>query len=354
MASRSVIIIMWMIAAVPAHGGEIVDHVIESEALQGNLIGASASREFSVYLPDGYEKNDQTYPVVFHFPGYSFGRMDYIDPEAIDLAIASGRAPPVIIVFMEGLTRFGSTVYFGSRVFGDWESFLFSEIIPFIDVTYNTAATPHKRGVIGFSGGGFAALTLQIRHPYTFGAIGLNDPSLLLVPTYVRDPENFAVDAPDLMPPVFTEMPESIEGFTTGAVPAIQVAGQIGASISPNLSSPLFADFPKDENGEWVPQVRQKWRDLDIADPAVIDKHKNMFVQFSAISIVVPDSNEQSNRAWNLELIDNLEIVGISVNSISSPGSHFDHHNERFIALLEDVSKGLDSAQPFEKQDVAP
>lgn len=50
--------------------GTVVFGTIHSPALEGNLIGDSATRPYAVYLPPGYEVSAKRYPVLYVLHGY--------------------------------------------------------------------------------------------------------------------------------------------------------------------------------------------------------------------------------------------------------------------------------------------
>lgn len=337
--------------AMVAIGGEVVSHRLESERLAGNFMGARSSNLVTeVYLPNGYHETDDRFPVLYWFGGWGLGStnpMGGIAASSIDAAIESGKVPPTIIVSMPvDAPTFDHSLYLSSDVFGDWEGFATSEVIPFIDANYRTIATPESRGIAGFSAGGFTALMLPLLQPNTWGAIGAIDPSSWTIAAAVRDAESWPemeVLKPAEIRRAFARMPYELDGFR-GSGPMqtdSQWYGQVAARLSPNPESPVYASFPIDRNGEWVPEVREAWRQFDLADPAIASQHTGILHEMAAIHIVIPEAETRSVALWNHELVATLQQVGVNAAATNWPGDHGADLNGRFIAMLEDVIVAL-------------
>ena len=164
------VVVSCMALVHPARSAGLISHTIDSQRLAGNLVGESPIKELLVHLPPGYQESQESYPVVYWFAGAGHRPTLGIDVDALDQEYISGRSAPVITVLMPGLTSFGSSAYLSSAAFGDWEGFLTSEVIPFIDGTYRTSPVPEHRGAMGFSLGGFTAEMLPLLAPNTFGS----------------------------------------------------------------------------------------------------------------------------------------------------------------------------------------
>jgi len=115
-----------------------------------------------VYLPHGYGRSEDRYPVVYlHHAKYArrYGLFDV----ALDNLIEQ-RIEPVIFVFLPDFLGGGYTEYMGdrkdehARVFAD-------EVVPLIDKTYRTIPDRDHRANIGSSYGGFMAF--RVTHTYS-------------------------------------------------------------------------------------------------------------------------------------------------------------------------------------------
>lgn len=169
----------------PAPRGTIVHESIDAAALRGNLLGESSVRGVSVYLPNGYDANDQRrYPVIYLLHGYTANDRQWSapprrTPEIIDAAIASGAAEPTIIVWPDGSNSLLGSFYTDSVTAGDWEQFITTELVQWTDAKYRTLAHVESRGIAGHSMGGYGALKLAIKHPEIYGAVYAMSPCCL-------------------------------------------------------------------------------------------------------------------------------------------------------------------------------
>ncbi|MDE6633324.1 MAG: esterase family protein [Muribaculaceae bacterium] len=153
-------------------GNGIVEHC----SMSSDILGVN--KDFSIYLPNGYEDNDRRYPVLylFHPAGgthemwISMGNL----PQIADDAIRSGMAVPMIIVMPDaggnGDFHLGQHLGYFSVPGWDYEAYFHKELIPLIDSTYRTIADKKHRAITGASMGGEAAIAYAQKHPELYGA----------------------------------------------------------------------------------------------------------------------------------------------------------------------------------------
>ncbi|MDE6548515.1 MAG: esterase family protein [Muribaculaceae bacterium] len=149
---------------------------VEHCSMSSDVLGVN--KDFSIYLPNGYEESDQRYPVLylFHPAGgthemwISMGNL----PQIADDAIHSGMAVPMIIVMPDasgnGDFHLGQHLGYFSVQGWDYESYFHKELIPLIDSTYRTIADKKHRAITGASMGGEAAIAYAQKHPEVYGA----------------------------------------------------------------------------------------------------------------------------------------------------------------------------------------
>jgi len=121
------------------------------------------SAEAWIHLPATLEEG-QRYPVIYLLHSFSGNAQEWtqlgIQEAAKDL--------PLILVMSDGEQDFFGN--FPKRP--AWESYLLKNVIPHIDSSYPTIATPAGRGLLGLSMGGHAALRLTLAWPETFSVCG--------------------------------------------------------------------------------------------------------------------------------------------------------------------------------------
>ncbi len=130
-------------------------------------------RKYAVYLPDGYETSQRSYPVLYLLHGggddqtgwVQFGEVQHI----ADKSIADGTATPMIIVMPDANT--GQRGYYND-VKNEWryEDFFFEEFIPFVENKYRIKKDKRYRAVAGLSMGGGGSFIYALHHPELFSS----------------------------------------------------------------------------------------------------------------------------------------------------------------------------------------
>ena len=126
---------------------------------------------YIVYLPPGYEQEgNRCYPVLYWLHGAG-GRQEkgarFL--HLLDSARQLGKAPPMIVVLVNGLPQ---SMYVDS-VDGRQpvESVIIKDLIPHVSATYRAIPRREGRGVEGFSMGGYGATHLGFKYPEVFGVV---------------------------------------------------------------------------------------------------------------------------------------------------------------------------------------
>lgn len=123
-----------------------------------------------VILPAGYDKSSNTkYPVLYLLHGYS-GRYDTWIKGIKKSLPEEATKWQMIVVCPDGQNSW----YWDSPIDPkmQFETFVSSELVNYIDKQYNTEASPKARAVTGLSMGGHGGLWLGFNHPEVFGACG--------------------------------------------------------------------------------------------------------------------------------------------------------------------------------------
>ncbi|RYX86004.1 hypothetical protein EON83_04405 [bacterium] len=124
-----------------------------------------------VYLPPGYDKSTQRYPVIYVMHGmpgevrdcFVKGRVQ----DSADNLIKTHQASPFIIVGWDAQGPGGPSdvTNFLDRPGYPMESFITRELVPYIDRTYRTIPDAHDRALDGISAGGYGAANLLLKYP---------------------------------------------------------------------------------------------------------------------------------------------------------------------------------------------
>lgn len=150
-------------------------------------------RDVLVWLPPGYERSDERYPVLYMHDGQNLfepetafnpGEHWRVGETATEL-IESGHIEPLIIVgiYNTGEARVEEYTPTGDRKLGgghadDYGRMIIEGLKPLIDRTYRTLTDAEHTGVAGSSLGGLVSLHLGFTHPHVFTKIAALSPSV--------------------------------------------------------------------------------------------------------------------------------------------------------------------------------
>ena len=264
---------------------------VHGTGLEGNLEGDSPDRDVAVLLPPSYATaKNRRYPVVYMLHGFTdkmgrwFGQEKFwINlPEVVDRANASG-AGEMIVVMPDAYTRYEGSMYSTSVTTGDWESYITSELVTYIDTHYRTLARAESRGIAGHSLGGYGALRIGIRHPDVFSAIYAMNPCCLTPGFAVPQDAASALGI------------QAVKTFNDLAKADIVTRATFAsaAAWSPNpRNPPFFVDLPW-HNGAQQPMVVAKWtanRPLFMVDQNIWNLRRLRGIGFDAGSRDIPDN----------------------------------------------------------------
>lgn len=343
---KAIISFCILLVALPLFAGTVVSHDIDSPSIAKNAVGIKSLRHIEIYLPSGYDTSTDRYPVLYWIPGFG-GSADGVTYKiALDKAIRNGVISPTIVVFIDVSDEIW--LFHNSPLIGNWEDFMLSELVPFIDKTYRTIPNAQARGLMGHSSGGYSALLLPVLHPNVWGSIGLNDPAAFAMWYPIDEEADIQALNSDYasIKWAFIGMPKALDGYDA-FTPYVKLLLQMGASFSPNSNSPILADMPRSKRGEWVQEIREKWSDYDLTNPKSISKYSAILKNLSSLTIIVPEimAIENTNSVTNLYFIERLKTAGISVTRLDMPGDHGSDRPGRLVALAEQLLKSMPGAK---------
>jgi len=145
--------------------------IIEGLSFHSNILGME--RQYSIYLPAGYDENNRSYPVLYLLHGGGGDHSTWIQSGEVqalaDKTIADGRATPMIIVMPNAKEKIKGYYNFIKGGF-NYEDFFFRELIPHIEKNYRVRAQRRFRAVAGQSMGGGGTIFYTLHHPEMFSA----------------------------------------------------------------------------------------------------------------------------------------------------------------------------------------
>jgi hypothetical protein len=176
--------------------GRFEEHAFESEALKGNPLGDPHVRPLWVYVPPGYDDEaERRYPTIYVIQGLT-GQLDMWRnrsafrknfPELADELLASGEAPPCLLVWVDAWTSLGGSQFIDSPGTGRYHTYLCNEVVTWVDAQYRTLASRDHRGIAGKSSGGYGAMVNAMLRPDVFGGFATHAGDALFEVCYLPD-----------------------------------------------------------------------------------------------------------------------------------------------------------------------
>ena len=255
-------------AAAPAASGKLIEVKVPAPSLKGNLLGDPTEQSAAVYLPPSYDASPaRRYPTLYLLHGFlgnnkvwtKGGYQGMSLQPLMDEMIRAGRIREMIVVAPNGWNAYRGAFYTNSSVNGNWEDYIFRDLVQNIDANYRTIAKAESRGIAGHSMGGYGAVTLAMKHPDVFSAV------YALSPCCLGMEGDFTSDNPAWLKTIrltskdqLKPRPESLDDFYPIALMALS------AAFSPNPEHPPFyVDFPYSEREgrlEKNESVYARWR----------------------------------------------------------------------------------------------
>lgn len=316
---------------VPGAKAVVVEHIkIYGEALKGNLEGDAVDRDAVVFLPPSYKKDKRRrYPVVYALHGYSIGAEQWTHeihvPQTIEGAFAKG-SKEMIVVLPDSKTIYGGSMYSSSATTGDFERYVYHDVVAYMDAHYRTIPNRSARGLVGHSMGGYGAVRIGMKHPDVFGSLYVMS-ACCLSPMGARraSPANPAMAA------AFAAQEKQLEAVkkpsdaaNLGFFARAQLASAAAWAPDPK-NPPLYLDLPF-KNGQPQPDVQAKF--TANAPLAFIDQYIDNLRRYRAIALDVGD--QDGLRFDMIKLHQILDNYGIKNSFEIYHGTHTSHVAYRF------------------------
>lgn len=148
---------------------------IEKKSIHSEIL--NADRNYSVYLPTGYEENrDKQYPVLYLLHGMNGTNEDWPGrghlKDVMDQLRASGEVCDMIVISPDAGGNIYEGAWNGYFNMDGWayERFFFEEFLPAVEKQYRIKAEKKSRAIAGLSMGGGGSTSYAQRHSDMFCA----------------------------------------------------------------------------------------------------------------------------------------------------------------------------------------
>ncbi len=325
--------------------GRIEEIEIDSKALAGNVLNDPTTRSVAVYLPEGYDEEDQDYPLLVDlvgFTGSGFGHIGWKAfhenvPQQIDRLIDEGRMGKVIVAFPDCFTSLGGNQYINSATMGNWEDYLCDEMVSALEAQFRLRKGRDHRGIFGKSSGGYGAIVHGMRRADTWAAIACHSGDMDFDLCYRGDMAGLlqSLSAHD----------SSIEAFVGKIREGRKVSGgdfhnlmtlAMAASYDPDPTAPYGIRLPvTDDTCELIDDRWQNWLAWDPV--RMIDRPETQHNLKSLRGLFIDcGSKDQYNLVFGArQLTKKLQLLGI------------DHRYEEFPDNHSTIDYRMDVSLPF-------
>ena len=162
-------LIMLILFCISANAGKVV-----TDSLYSNIL--KTTQKYNVYLPDGFDKADRKYPVVYLLHGLYGCYSDWVKTGNMKLVadelIASGEAKEMVIIMPNAGSADVRNYQNGYFNVEDWpyEDFFFQEFMPEVEKKYRIISDKQHRAIMGLSMGGGGSVVYCQKHPNMFSS----------------------------------------------------------------------------------------------------------------------------------------------------------------------------------------
>jgi enterochelin esterase-like enzyme len=247
-------------------------------------------------------------------------------PQTIEGAFAQG-AKEMIVVLPDSKNGYNGSMYSSSETTGDFEKFIYHDLVAYIDAHYRTIPERMSRGLVGHSMGGYGATRIGMKHPDVFGSLYIMSPCCMS-PRPAGPPPGMDASKYEAAEKEFEAKVAAMKSASDSAdMPFFQRAQlATAAAWSPDPKNPpLFLDLPM-KDGVAQPDVLAKW--TANAPLAFVDQYIDNLKEYHAIAEDVGD--QDGLRFDTQKLHEILDSYGIQNSFEMYHGTHTSAVADRF------------------------
>jgi enterochelin esterase-like enzyme len=166
----SILLLFFVFTQLKAQQGSVLNsQIIKSAILKQGM-------KYNVYLPNGYQKSQKRYPVLYLLHGHGGSETDWVKigkADSIANKLMETKAiPEMIIVMPDGRNDYYLNTFDGKF---KYEDYFIKELVPFVDSTFRTKTDRASRALAGLSMGGYGAALYSLKHTEMFSVgVGLS------------------------------------------------------------------------------------------------------------------------------------------------------------------------------------
>jgi S-formylglutathione hydrolase FrmB len=304
----------------------------DSQVLKSNPLHDPGVRRVAVFLP-AQATNGARLPVVYYLPGYGGNADNYIHGSNVWLKFTqkiADQITPVVLVMVDGRTRWGGSQYLNSAAQGNYEDYVCDEIVERVEKDHPAPANGVRRIIAGHSSGGFGALRLGMARQKLFDAVIAMSP----------DSDFPTSHLPLVTVAAVTNVPlAEIKKIAAGKSPVpkngdLTYALGLSAAYAPRgfFHRGEF-DWLYDAQGNFRAEIWQRWLDNDPL--AIVEKNPRAFGAQQSVYLEGAAHDEYSANLGARKIYEVLQTRPSRCTFYEPPGHHSDHVRERLQRGLE-------------------
>jgi enterochelin esterase-like enzyme len=204
-----------------------------------------------VYLPPSYAENHELhYPVIYFLHGWGGNHTSSSGVLPIfDSLVRTGKINPMLMVIADNSCEpFNGSHYVNSILWGNYEDFMTTDLIAWVDSSFRTIPERNGRALMGQSMGAYGSFRYGILHKDKYSALAAHAGAVdFLDPVFGDSLNTNVLKENQPGPPYFYDYENT--GFWT------RMAFLGWGAFAPNFNSPRkyinppIVEFPYDENG---------------------------------------------------------------------------------------------------------
>ncbi|MCB1646475.1 MAG: hypothetical protein KDI36_13535 [Pseudomonadales bacterium] len=318
---------------------------IDSTVLWNNRLGDPSHRDVAVYLPEGYDQSDESYPLMVDLAGFTGSGFSHLGwkafgenlPQRVDRLIAEEKMGPVILVMPDCFTSLGGNQYINSAVMGNWSDFLLQEMLPTVTGRFRVLPGAEHRAVFGKSSGGYGALMQGMLTAEHWGAVACHSGDMAFDLVYRADFPGTLMHLSRYGGSVerFMKRIGSTRAVTGNEMHTLMVLA-MAASYDPDPDAPYGVRLPVTE--DTCELIEERWKNWLSWDPLTKVQEPEVQERLKSLKGLFIDCGDQDQ--YNLlfgarRLHRELSVAGIN------------HHYEEFDDNHSGIDYRMDVSLPY-------
>jgi S-formylglutathione hydrolase FrmB len=323
---RFVLWTLLLLLSTPVFAARLEVIQFESQVLKENPLHDPTLRSVAIFLPSQAVAGARL-PIVYYLPGYGGSPASYITHSNVWLNFTQALADevtPMILVVVDGRTRWGCGQYLNSPAQGNYEDYICDEIVAKVEAEYPAATNGVRRIIAGHSSGGFGALRLGSTRQKLFDAVIAMSPDSDFPVSHIPLVKIAAVsNAPyaDILKMESGALPPPKNGDL------IYALGLSAAYAARGPDHPGEFDWLYDPSGKFRDEIWQRWLDNDPL--TIVQKNPNAFAPSQAVYVEGPAQDDYSANIGARAIYQVLRERPGRCAFYEPPGHHSDHVRER-------------------------